>query len=267
MTETYSNQKTSQSLSKIEDEPAPFISALPKGQTGKKKYAPEKVNINILLISADPSDIKEIKHYLAQSAGMAYRVEHRPDFFGSADLLMKGHTDIDVILLDLGIFGSAHSREVFHRMVKMAHGIPIIVFTDREEHDMALLAMEDGASDNITRGDADTDIFKFRDAIEFSMARAAVARELEQRNEDHKEQASAQSNERLQKFQQSSAADMNDQRDQYAVIVKALIDREDSDIVEAVSEISAALTNSKLNNTILLAQMKKMKDSTDDSNR
>lgn len=260
MTHTHPEEEKSQRPCKIEGKPDPFTSAPLRNQTARKKYASGKVNVNILFISSDPSDIQEIKNYLGQSAGRAYRVEHRPDFFGSADLLMKGHTIIDVILLDLGIFGSSHSREVFHRMVKMAHGIPIIVFTDREEHDMALLAMEDGASDNITRGDADTDIFKFRDAIEFSMARAAIAKELEQRNEDSKEQASAVADARLQEFQQSSSSDMNHQRDQYSGIVKALIDRGEADIVEAVSEISTALTNSKLSNAILLAQMKKMKE-------
>lgn len=260
MTETHLQGNSCPLPDKIENIPSPFISALPKSPTGKKKHAPERINVNILFIGSDSSDIKEIKDYLGQSSGMSYRVEHRPDFFGSADLLMKGHTQIDIILLDLDLLDSPHSREIFQRMIKMAHGIPIIVFTDREDHDMALLAMEEGAADNITRGDLDTDIFKFRDAIEFSMARAAVARELEQQNDAKTKQASTEADATLQKFQQSSASDMNYQRDQYAGIIKTIIDRGDSDVFQAVSEISAALAEAKLNNAILLAQMKKMKE-------
>ena len=211
----------------------------------------KKRDINILLISGQPSDISEVKKYLANSTEHTYHVEHRPDFFGSSDLLNKENSSIEIILLDLGIFGSDHTRDVFRRMVDMAHGIPIIVFTDRQDHDMALWAIEEGAADNITRGHLDTDVYKFRDAIAFSMARSGVSKKLENKNIQASTEASAE----LQKLRKEGMADMDRQQERYAALVRSILEKGNEDVALAVTEISEALEQAKLKNTILLTEI------------
>ena len=216
-----------------------------------------KSAINVLFISAKSSDMQEIKDHLLKSVRITYNVEHRQDFFGSSDLLSSENAHIDVILLDLGILGSNNSREVFRRMIDMAHGIPVVVFSTRKEHDMAMLAIEDGAADNITKGESGTDIFKFRDAISFSMARAQISRKIQQRNDDALAYAEINSAARLKASQKEDSSNLDAQKKQYADIVTTIIERGDNDIAQAVKEISESLSQAKLENEILISQLKK----------
>ena len=119
-------------------------------------------------------------------------------------------------------------------MVDLAHGIPIVVFTDREDHDLALWAMEDGAADNITRGELGTNVSKFRDALEFSLARAEVMKDLKLQYEQDIADVTA-----------DTETEMNN-----------LMQKGDAELVQAVSEISEALVKSRFKNEILLAELK-----------
>ncbi len=211
------------------------VSSSAKENTNKNDSALKSPNsiVNILLISQRPADIREVKEYLWKSE-LTYHVEHRADFFGSMDLLNDAEKDIHIILLDLGLFVSTHSREIFRRMVDLAHGIPIVVFTDREDHDLALWAMEDGAADNITRGELGTNVSKFRDALEFSLARAEVMKDLKLQYEQDIADVTA-----------DTETEMNN-----------LMQKGDAELVQAVSEISEALVKSRFKNEILLAELK-----------
>ncbi len=215
-----------------------------------------RASINVLFIGGQSSDIDEIKNYLRLPGGPVYHVEHRSDFFGSAGVLARKKDAIDIILLDLGLFGSHHSREIFKRMIVMAHGIPVIVFTNRKDHDMAVWALEDGAADNITRGIPGTDVFKFRDAIDFSLARAEIAKQLNQKNRQDLKNASMDSAMEIHSVRKSNAADMDRQKEQYAAVMRTFIERSDADVLQAVQEISQALVQSEFQNGILLARLK-----------
>ena len=194
---------------------------------------PAKTHLNILFISGQSDAINEIKDYLKTSDQLDYHVEHRPDFFGSADLLSVEDGQIDVILLDLALFGSDHSREIFQRMLVIAHGIPIIVFTDSKDSDMADLAIADGAAGAITHGEFGLDILKFHDVVAFAAAQA---------NRTGKDKPVA-----------------DHTREKHVSMVEALNHRSDNEIVQAVRDISAALQSIEFKNAILLVQYKELK--------
>lgn len=192
-----------------------------------------KSHLNVLFISGQSDAINEIKDYLKTSDRLDYHVEHRPDFFGSADLLAAENSQIDVILLDLALFGSDHSREIFQRMLGIAHGIPIIVFTDIKDESMAALAIAEGAAGSITRGEFGLDILKFHDVVAFAAMQA---------NRTEKD-----------KFISDHAAQ------KHISMVEALNHRSDNEIVQAVRDISGALQSIEFKNAILLAQYKETK--------
>lgn len=221
----------------------------------------KRKDINILFISGQLISSGEIKDFLSQSSSFSYKVQHRFDFFGSSDLLNES-TNIDIILLDLNILDIKHQREVFRRMVSMAHGVPIIVFTDRTDHDLAVLAMEEGAMDNITKGHLGTDIFKFRDAIEYALIRKSNAEKLEAQNNDTRIEVIENAESRISDIQVRSAIDMDTQRNQYAELVMHIMETGDEDIVEAIRDIGEALAVSRHENAILYAQLEKLKKPT-----
>jgi DNA-binding NarL/FixJ family response regulator len=191
---------------------------------------PDKTHLNILFISGQSDAINEIKDYLTTSDQLDYNVVHRPDFFGSTDLLSSEDSQIDVILLDMALFGSDHSREIFQRMLAIAQGIPIIVFTDEKDEDMAVLAIAEGAAGSITRGKFGLDILKFHDVVAF----AAAQETAEKSHVDENSLTNAR----------------------HIEMVERLNRRGDENIVQAVREISGALHSVEFRNAILLAKYK-----------
>lgn len=173
--------------------------------------------LNILFISSQADVINEIKDYLSTSNDLSYHVEHRHDLFGSTDLLLSEDAQIDVILLDMQLFGSSRSREIFQRMLTLAHDIPIIVYTDPKDQAMADMAILDGAAGSIARGDFGLDTFKFHDVVAFAAERAEAKE---------------------------------------ASFAEALNTPAEIELVRAVKEISNALKSVDFKNAILVSPMK-----------
>ncbi|HTK83452.1 MAG TPA: hypothetical protein VL625_00065 [Patescibacteria group bacterium] len=89
---------------------------------------------------------------------------------------------MDIVLLNLDLISSERPRDIFRHMQDIVGGIPIIVFTERSEHELALMVVEEGAADNVTRGQFSTDPYKLRDAIEFSLARDRISKSTDEKN-------------------------------------------------------------------------------------
>ncbi len=217
----------------------------------------DKAPVNILFISGHSSEIDEIKEFLLGYSDCVLNIQHRPDFFGSGDLLENAGA-IDIIILDIDILDLGDFREIFRRMVDMAKGVPIIVYTNHEDRNLALLAMEEGAVDNITKGYAGMDIYKFRDAIEFSLIRNESSRKLSQETARKMRDLRRDADSELHSIRKSNAADMKDQRDQYANLMKEALEKSDKDIINALSDISEALAMAKVENVMLYAQLNKL---------
>lgn len=139
-------------------------------------------DITILLVSDNRSSIHEIKVHLEKTMGVSCHIRFCPGVTDCVAMVRKDGPSIDIVLLDLGLIGTGLPREVFRHMGDIVCDIPIIVFTEKENHELALLVMEEGAADNVTRGQFSTDPYKLRDAIEYSLARDKISKSAKLRN-------------------------------------------------------------------------------------
>jgi DNA-binding NtrC family response regulator len=136
----------------------------------------EDNEVNVLLVSDNESDIQDVKNHLEKTMGISCSLHYCSSILRSAGFFAKEALAIDIVLLDLGLISKSTPQEVFQQMQTVAKGAPIIVFTERENHELALMAIDEGAADNVTRGQFSTDPFKLRDTIEFSIARDKISK-------------------------------------------------------------------------------------------
>lgn len=144
------------------------------------KNAIKNSELTVLLISDNDADIREIAELLENTMGQSCHLWHCPSIIRSSGFFKKALPDVDIVLLDLDLVGAGSPEEMFRQMREIVRGIPIIVFTERSEHGLALMVVHEGAADNMTRGQFSTDPCKLRDAIEFALARAEIANKREQ---------------------------------------------------------------------------------------
>jgi len=133
--------------------------------------------ITVLLVSDNESDIHEVQKHIERTMGLACRVWYCANISRAAGFFKQETPEVDIVLLDLGLIGSGRPREIFQQMQHIVSDIPIIIFTEREDHELALLTIGEGAADNVTRGQFSTDPYKLRDAIEFSLARNKISKD------------------------------------------------------------------------------------------
>lgn len=140
--------------------------------------------IQILLIDDYETDIDEIKAELDNTMKATFNLLHFKELHSSLDALRDKKTQVDVILLDLGLVNIKTPKEIFTAVEELANSIPIIVITGKEEHELALFVINSGASDNMTRGDFANTYGKLRDAITFSLARCAILKDARTRGDN-----------------------------------------------------------------------------------
>lgn len=151
------------------------------------KNSVKNSELTILLISDNDADIREVTRQLENTMGRSCHLWHCPSVVRSSGFFKKALSEVDIVLLDLDLVAAGPPREMFRQLQETVQGIPIIVFTERGEHELALLVVEDGAADNVTKGHFSTDPYKLRDAIEFALARAAISRGREQKSHKDRE--------------------------------------------------------------------------------
>ncbi|HTK84683.1 MAG TPA: hypothetical protein VL625_06310 [Patescibacteria group bacterium] len=134
--------------------------------------------LTVLLISDNDADITEITRQLETTMGRACHLWHCPSVVRSSGFFRMAVSEVDIVLLDLDLVASNSPRDMFRQLHEIVRGIPIIVFTESGEHELALMVVEEGAADNITKGQLSTDPYKLRDAIEFALARMAIAGDM-----------------------------------------------------------------------------------------
>jgi DNA-binding NarL/FixJ family response regulator len=175
--------------------------------------------LTVLLVSDSDTDLQEVEKQLKKTMGVPSHVLHSPSVVSSAGLFHEEMPGIDIVLLDLDLIASASQREIFHQMQKIVGPVPIIVFTERAEHELALLVVEEGAADNVTKGQFSTDPYKLRDAIQFALARSRISKKTEL----------------------SNAANIQRIGDIGAAKIKSLTERQETVLAEAMAEASIVL--------------------------
>ena len=192
-------------------------------------------DITVLLVSDNESDIHEVRVHLEKTMGLSCHIRHCQDLAQTVSMFRENTSEIDIVLLGLDLVASGLPREIFRQVGHIVGNIPIIVFTERDDHELALLVIEEGAVDNVTRGQFSTDPYKLRDAIEFSMARDKISKE-----------AGVQNAASLNRLGKRGASDLKDLRMHGA-----------SDLKEALRDAAAVLKGVRAENA---AQIKEKDD-------
>lgn len=137
-------------------------------------------NTKILLVSDSEDDAGSIRTLLEESINFPCYIRHCPTLLEALDYLDAGILSADIVILDLGLFDSDNPREIYRKVDRAAANIPIIVLTgeEKEDHNLAIYAMEEGASDNMIRGR----FGRITDAVKFSLIRHRIVA----RNNDKK---------------------------------------------------------------------------------
>ncbi len=108
--------------------------------------------IRVLLIEDNPGDRRLIREMLSRAGAASFSVECAERLSTGLERLAPG--DIDVLLLDLGLPGSA-GLDTFSAARARAPEVPIVVLTGLEEASLAMRAVRDGAQDCLFKNELD----------------------------------------------------------------------------------------------------------------
>ena len=139
--------------------------------------------IRVLLIEDSPGDARLVEIYLSQATAADYRLT-RCDRLGDG-LSQLAEGDFDIVLLDLTLPDSS-GIGTFQRVYALAREAPVVVMTGRDDSDLALQAVREGAQDYLVKNNVDAPLLdravryaierkNFEEALRASEERYALA--------------------------------------------------------------------------------------------
>ena len=139
--------------------------------------------IHVLLVEDNPVDVRLVEAKLAQS-GVEFSFQRAATLGAAIESLSRRQTD--VVLLDLTLPDSS-DLETFARLHSKCLDIPIVILTGREDAELAINAVRDGAQDYLYKGKIDSESLarSIRYAIERSN-RQKAEKELGAAGEIHR---------------------------------------------------------------------------------
>lgn len=138
--------------------------------------------VRVLLVEDDATFIKAIGAALSRNATFEIDRLEAATFQEASSLVVKANVErksdesIDVILLDLNLPDS-QGLDTFIDMRNACSGIPIIVLTGRDDEQLAMSAMQQGAQDYLVKGDINGRTLSR--AIKYAIERAKIMAERE----------------------------------------------------------------------------------------
>jgi CheY-like chemotaxis protein len=112
----------------------------------------ETENIHILYIEDNPADFVYLRELLAEEQEQKFSLENADRLASGLERLAAG--GIDFVLLDLSLPDS-FGLETFRAVKKAAGDLPVILMSGMHDERLALLAVEEGAHDYLTKGKVD----------------------------------------------------------------------------------------------------------------
>ena len=106
--------------------------------------------IKVLLVESDRHYLDELKRDLADASASGIELEWAGGVSGALARLNQG--GIDAVLLDLDLPDS-RGTVTFERTYAFAPDVPIIVFTERDEEEIAISTVQGGAQDYLVKQD------------------------------------------------------------------------------------------------------------------
>lgn len=136
--------------------------------------------MTVLIVEDDAAQVRLMSKVLTVNGPGGMTVRHADSIAGAAELL-RADEAIDVVLLDLGLPDSGGIDTVRRLHAKFPH-VPIVVLTGYDDLELAEQAVQEGAQDYLTKGEASPQ--EIVRAIRYSVERhraLSAARESEER--------------------------------------------------------------------------------------
>lgn len=139
-------------------------------------------HVNILLVDTHAIEASKVKAFLEQHSELPFCVSHCASRSTALQVLKGKSTKVDAIILDLFLIDPTNPKETYKLIHDAAGDTPIIVMTGRKGHALACEVTAEGASAVVVRERFEADPTRLLDAIEFSLIRANLLRELKENN-------------------------------------------------------------------------------------
>jgi len=140
-----------------------------------------EIPIKILMVDDNTGDVRLVREML-EDGNEPYKLKYVKKFSTGLESLTKGN--VDVVLLDLGLPDSKHLYTL-QSVCKDAPEIPVVVYTDFDDIDVAVYAIKMGAQDYLIKGQMDST--RLRNSIRFAIERKQMENELKSYSELLKE--------------------------------------------------------------------------------
>jgi two-component system cell cycle sensor histidine kinase/response regulator CckA len=132
--------------------------------------------LNVLLVEDSPTDVLLTEEALAQASRFRLRSSER---LGEA-LRLLSEMHFDVVLLDLGLPDS-QGLDTLRRLRDRHTKVAVVVLTGKDDEELALRAIQDGAKDYLVKGQTDAE--QLSRAIRYAVERGRIEEALRQSEE------------------------------------------------------------------------------------
>ncbi len=140
-----------------------------------------EIPVKILMVDDNTGDVRLVREML-EDGNEPYKLKYVKKLSTGLESLSKGN--VDVVLLDLGLPDSKHLYTL-RSVCKDAPEIPVVVYTDFDDMDVAVYAIKMGAQDYLIKGQMDST--RLRNSIRFAIERKQMENELKSYSELLKE--------------------------------------------------------------------------------
>ena len=135
--------------------------------------------LRILIVEDNPADTDFIQELLPVTGPVSFQVESVVRL--SEALTRLERKGIDLVLLDLGLPDS-QGLQTFHKLREAVPGVPVVVLTGTNDHEMAVRAVRDGAQDYLVKGQVQGHLLVL--AARYALERKRTEEALRQQTEE-----------------------------------------------------------------------------------
>jgi len=148
--------------------------------------------IKVLLIEDNPGDARLIQEMLNEVKDNSFVLECATKLSRGLESIAGEH--IDIILSDLSLPDS-QGLDTLVRVHSQASDVPIIVLTNLDDEDLAIMAMQKGAQDYLIKDQVDSNLLVR--SIHYAIERYRLLKELEQARQREQQNREIQSLEQI----------------------------------------------------------------------
>ena len=139
--------------------------------------------INILLVEDTETDAEIVKRALSKTMKSPFRIV-RAETMAQAEASLRSISNVDLILLDLGLPDTKGGIDTFQRLENAKkYNIPTLILTSVHDRNLAMDIVGGGAEDYIRKSRLSREPESLCDAIEFALCRHKNVVGLKEKNE------------------------------------------------------------------------------------